>query len=122
MKIYVVTKGTYSDYHIIMATLDKNIAEKMSKIHSDRFDKAIVEEYDDGIENNFPTFEVVSNKGKNEIRMVLFYDAELEELGKIVDCYNDYYYAYVKAENEQRAEKIFYDLLTEYKARKEGIC
>ena len=31
MKIYVVTDGMYSDYHIITATIDKGVAEKIAK-------------------------------------------------------------------------------------------
>lgn len=42
MKIYVVTQGTYSDYHIITATLDRTVAEAIAKRFS-----AEVEEYED---------------------------------------------------------------------------
>lgn len=31
MKIYVVTDGEYSDYHIITATIDRSMAEKLAK-------------------------------------------------------------------------------------------
>lgn len=31
MKIYVVTDGEYSDYHIITATIDRSVAEKIAK-------------------------------------------------------------------------------------------
>jgi hypothetical protein len=31
MKIYVVTDGEYSDYHIITATTDQSVAEKIAK-------------------------------------------------------------------------------------------
>lgn len=31
MKIYVVTDGEYSDYHIITATIDRSVAEKLAK-------------------------------------------------------------------------------------------
>ena len=31
MKIYVVTRGVYSDYHIITATTDKALAERIAK-------------------------------------------------------------------------------------------
>ena len=42
MKIYVITDGEYSDYHIITATTD----EKMAKSIAKRFD-ANIEEYED---------------------------------------------------------------------------
>lgn len=47
MKIYVVTKGEYSDYHIITATTDLSVAEAVAKKFSDAYDNAEIEEYDD---------------------------------------------------------------------------
>ncbi len=47
MKIYVVTRGSYSDYHIITATTDKTQAKKIADKFSDEWDKAKVEIYDD---------------------------------------------------------------------------
>lgn len=47
MKIYIVTKGEYSDYHIIAATLSKQRAENIAKIYSDNWDEAEVEEYEE---------------------------------------------------------------------------
>lgn len=45
-KIYVVTQGDYSDYHIIACFTDKEKAELCAKIYSDYYDEAGVEEYD----------------------------------------------------------------------------
>ena len=47
MKIYVVTRGEYSDYSIITATLDRNLAEAVAKKFSTKYDEACVEEFDD---------------------------------------------------------------------------
>lgn len=47
MKIYVVTKGCYSDYHIITATTDEATAEKIAKKFSDKWEEAKVEIYED---------------------------------------------------------------------------
>lgn len=47
MKIYVVTKGSYSDYHIITATTDKIQAKKIADKFSSEWDEAKVEIYDD---------------------------------------------------------------------------
>ena len=44
-KIYVVTSGCYSDYHIVAATLDKDIAEKIAAKFSGRYDECEIEEY-----------------------------------------------------------------------------
>jgi hypothetical protein len=46
MKVYVITKGEYSDYHICAVTLDEKKAERLAKIHTDSWDKADVEEWD----------------------------------------------------------------------------
>lgn len=46
MKIYVITAGEYSDYHICAASLDKEQAEYLRKIYSDGWDDAQIEEFD----------------------------------------------------------------------------
>lgn len=46
MKVYVITKGSYSDYHICAVTLDEQEAERLAKIHTDSWDTADVEEWD----------------------------------------------------------------------------
>lgn len=46
MKVYVITKGCYSDYHICCVTTDKEKAEVLAKKFSSRHDSADVEEYD----------------------------------------------------------------------------
>lgn len=51
MKLYAVTKGEYSDYHIIALTADKEVAKKIAKMFSYGeydYDQAQVEEYEDG--------------------------------------------------------------------------
>lgn len=45
-KIYVVTAGEYSAYHICGVTLDLETAQRMAKLHSTRWDPAEIEEYD----------------------------------------------------------------------------
>lgn len=39
MKIYIITKGEYSDYHICAATTDENIAKKLLRLYSDGWDE-----------------------------------------------------------------------------------
>jgi hypothetical protein len=46
MKVYVITKGDYSDYHICAVATDSDKAEKLAEAFGDRFGKAFVEEYD----------------------------------------------------------------------------
>lgn len=46
MKVYVITKGCYSDYHICAVALDEEKATRLAKLYSGRYDDAEVEEYD----------------------------------------------------------------------------
>lgn len=45
MKVYVITAGAYSDYHIEAVTLDPDKAELLRKLHSG-YDEAHIEEFD----------------------------------------------------------------------------
>jgi hypothetical protein len=46
MKVYVITKGEYSDYHICAVATDPEKADALAKFCSDKYDSAEVEEYD----------------------------------------------------------------------------
>jgi hypothetical protein len=46
MKVYVVTRGEYSDYHIVTATTDLAVAEAVAKKFSTEYSRAEIEEYD----------------------------------------------------------------------------
>lgn len=46
MKVYVITVGDYSDYHIVGVTLEKETAELFKKTHDKRYVKFEIEEYD----------------------------------------------------------------------------
>lgn len=46
MKIYVITKGCYSDYHICAVTEDKEKAEILKEKFTDIWDIAYIEEFD----------------------------------------------------------------------------
>ena len=46
MKVYVITKGDYSNYHICCVSLDRGKADALARCLSDKYDPAEVEEYD----------------------------------------------------------------------------
>lgn len=46
MKVYVITKGEYSDYHICAVATDKEKAEEIRKKYSQPWEAAEIEEYD----------------------------------------------------------------------------
>lgn len=123
-KVYVITRGEYSDYHICAVAATKEIAEKLQKIYSEDFwDDAIIEEYD-------------LNETRDDVRV--FYDVTFED-DRVSACFNEYgekesirFYkgnksqsdrliVCVRARDEDHAVKIAQDRRAEYLAKKEGV-
>ena len=132
MKLYAVTKGEYSDYHIIALTADKDVAEKLAKKYSNRTnaycftEDAEVEEYEDGVVLLDRDCYFVRVQGGNVTEVVApnteetwFYDEE-ELYNKTVsgDRTNGYY-TYVLARNQDEAAKIGKDRVMKYIASRE---
>jgi hypothetical protein len=46
MKVYVITRGEYSDYHICAVALDRQRAERLKVIYTGGWDQAEIEEFD----------------------------------------------------------------------------
>ena len=46
MKIYIITKGEYSDYRICAVATDSEKADQLAEFFSSKYEKAEVEEYD----------------------------------------------------------------------------
>lgn len=124
-KVYIITKGAYSDYHICAVAATKEIAEKLRKIYSDEYSwaDARIEEYD-------------LNEAKDDVRV--FYDVTFAD-GKVSACFNEYgeresiqffkgnkwqsdrLIVSVRARDEDHAIKIAQDRRAEYLAKKEGV-
>lgn len=126
MKIYVVTKGEYSDYHIITATTDKELAEKIANKFTGDWDEdeASVEEYEDAEIYLKPIWKVKFDEHGN-IKKCEKTDYEPDY--KIVNecnyyCYNREFSIVVEADNEEHAIKIASEKRAEYLARKAGIA
>lgn len=122
MKIYVITKGEYSSYHIVGATTDKKVALKLKKIHENEFCSTRIEVYEDSFEKALPIYEVFSDKETKNIEInrqdVPLYT--IKKIGVIQETPSGYIFD-VQAENEKIAKKIFFDTLAQEKAKKEGI-
>lgn len=124
-KIYVVTKGSYSDYHIITATTDEEVANKIAKKFSDGWDRASVEVYEDAELYMKPVFYVrfeqngdvhqIYNKSSN-----VYYYENINECNFGVD--GKRVYAIVQADNEEHAIKIASEKRAEFLARNAGIA
>ena len=46
MKVYIITEGDYSDYHICAVTLEKKQAEQLKKYFASNYSEPNIEEYE----------------------------------------------------------------------------
>lgn len=126
MKIYIVTKGDYSDYHIIAATLSKQRAENIAKIYSDKYDTAEVEEFEeisdkdiadimDKLECRF-VFNIKNNGEVTEIEAIY----EKKNAPNMSVTPHDIAFS-IAAKDKEHALKIARDLRFKYYAEKYGL-
>ncbi len=117
MKIYAITKGEYSDYHICALTVDKDRAKKLKEMFSEGGREANIEEYEDGaIETmdlrwcvDLETFDVVAiNKNS----------AWWECCDELDFAFGR---AYVKAKDKEHARKKAQDMIPQYYAERQGL-
>lgn len=124
MKLYAVTKGDYSDYHIIALTASKDAAKKIAKRFNGA-DDAKVEEYEDG--------EIILGKELYFVRMV---DGNIDDVTEDGSEYNLFdtsvyhgntwggepiYYTHVLTDSAEKAAKIGKDRIMKYIAERMGI-
>jgi hypothetical protein len=125
MKLYAVTKGDYSDYHIIVLTANKEVAKKIAKRFSDKYDAAKVEEYEDG--------KIILGKKLYFVRVV---DGNVDDVAEDSSDYylfdasvfpglmnrgKEMYYTHVLTDTAEKAEKIGKDRIMKYIAEKENL-
>lgn len=125
MKLYAVTKGDYSDYHIITLTADKEAAKKIAKMFSNGDDKAKVEGYEDG--------KIILGKMLYFVRVV---DGNVDDVSEDLDDYNlfdtsvfrghmyggkEMYYTHVLTDTAEKAAKIGKDRIMKHIAEEEGL-
>lgn len=145
MKIYVITKGDYSDYHICAVATEKQKAELLQKLYSENCygGEAEIEEYDtsnNGIMDNLTeTTECycISFDAKYKIEdiEVVNYEyistwaneTEGRKLNEIMaDGWFPYagnakYIIFILADSEEKAKKIACDAMAKYRAEKLGL-
>lgn len=120
MKVYVITKGCYSDYHICGVTLDKTIAETMAKRFSDRYEDAEVEEYDtDKMEEYLKMGEAYYCYSKGNYIGVD--ETSIEDVHNEVVSWKEKLFTCVIANSKEEARKIASDRFAKYKAEKVGL-
>lgn len=127
MKVYIITKGEYSGYHICAVTTDKKKAEILRKAHNDLdgWHKARIEKYDTDeflteIENRLKLYDCTLERDKP----MVIYEVDIDYINSSdfkVRYNHSKYHVYVWAKDEEHALKIASDKIAEYKASKEGI-
>lgn len=118
MKLYAVTKGEYSDYHIDALTTNRARAEFVAKKCSDKWNDAEVEEYEDREVVERPLWRVLI-KDRKRYPSMLSYEDQFTFTGDINRVYetnreSNTYCIYVEANNEAHALKTASDIFAQY--------
>lgn len=132
MKIYIITKGDYSAYHICTVSTDEKKAETLRKAFSDRWNKARIETYETDtflteIENGFKLYNcAMKENGDMSITTVEsdldYIDSASFKVGKYKKGYMaPGYGVYVWAKDKEHARKIAVDKIAEYRAKEEMV-
>lgn len=116
--IYIVTAGTYSDYHICAVFTDKSEAELYINAYGDLDN--YIEEYTAGLPTNFPTFRITVYKNAPATtwaRPADYPDDANKPINQI-DEWGAAYEVYVQADNKDAAIKVASELIARHKAMK----
>lgn len=122
MKVYVVARGSYSDYHICAVAVDKQHAERLCKLFSNRYEEANIEEYDTDdaqtLANGGTRYAVRFDKNGNVSDIH-------EDIDDCVGCYyirhNGEFVVTVDTYTEEAAIKIAAEKRAQYLAEKLGL-
>lgn len=124
-KIYVVTQGVYSDYHIVAATTDRELAEKIAAKFSTKWDECDIEEYDDAEVMLKPAWEIDFNKDGNIVsthECTSAYDYScIGECRDYGSWYDNKMRVTVSADDLESAIKIAAEKRAKYLAEKLGL-
>lgn len=121
-KVYVITKGEYSSYHICAVTLEKDKAEMLAKHFSDSMDTAEIEEFDTDVASRFLE--------RKRIYLCHCWEYKNEITVKKTDYIpNDFAphktsngaYVYVAADNEPIALKKASDIFAKFRSQELGL-
>lgn len=115
-KIYVVTKGSYSDYHIVGVSLSKETAEKIASVYSGQYEPAHVEEYEEDRYQAETIWEVKISR-----------DGKLESIVRNNDegrdgFYDGVFYCSVHSNDVEKIAKIAFDRRAEALAKANGVA
>lgn len=124
--IYVVTQGDYSDYHIVSATTDHELAKKIAAKFDDGYEDCRIEEYGDAEIMIRPAWVIYFDKTGN-VETTLECDCayDYSNIGKVYEN-NTYWgqpriWVYVSADSLESAIKIAAEKRAKYLAEKLGL-
>lgn len=120
MKIYVITKGCYSDYHICAVATDKGKAELLADKFSDRYESAEIEEYDTDFSETILSFSDIYNCFYHEKEKRIYVAPGSYEYFEKDDLIpqkrHSGLYVVVNADDEEMALKKASDIFAKYRA------
>lgn len=117
MKIYAITKGTYSDYHICALTINKEKAKRLKELYTDEWNDVSIEIFEDGEDYELNLFWFCDENGRNP---QLYEYPRKEQVA--VNRSGKMYGVYLYAKDKEHAEKKAHDMIAEYKAKNANIC
>lgn len=127
-KIYIITAGCYSDYHICAATTDKEKAERLKILFENSYSGSNIEEFEDGVFDTVLSGEhkpyLVIFKSDNSIELIR--DADIEYFEEGVHIYRNGWRigggsVHCLARDEEHAKKIAIDRYAKAKAEALGL-
>ena len=126
MKVYVLTCGEYSCYHIVGVLLDEEQAKIAAEVMSDRYNDVEVETYDTDelkfIKPSWKYWTIAFSERDHAIVDAFRDDYYLDALGEPRLCaINHRWYVDVYAENEDHATKNASDRLNKYLAEQSNL-
>lgn len=125
MRIYIVTKGNYSDYHIIAATMDYNLAESIKKKFDSYYNGARIEVFEDAELMMKPIWSLKFDREGNVQQCVCNDEYATEynyiDHGKCFKAGFGVLEMYVAADDEESAIKIGREKRAQYLAQENGL-
>lgn len=129
MKVYVITSGEYSDYHICAVAQSEKKANALKKLFdTQNYTGAKIEVYDTKTyQTSRPLFLALYDKQEKKLELIRINEGEEyqelpteREMNEIVP-YGVFLRTGINANSRKQAEKIFYDRLAKYKAEQNGL-
>lgn len=133
MKVYLITRGEYSDYYVVAVKLDREEAEKVCAVKNAKLlgDICMIEEYDTDDEKVDLGIEVKKVYTFNDYYNELHISEPIYTISDMnkLECHSGYGKKWIsgtatfqKSVTDEKAHKIIQDRVAKFKAEKEGIC